>query len=504
MAIREDAAAAQTPDLAVRDGDATDRLISGVERTDVAIGPKDSALPVRCPALGNGGVLNLGNINKALFSPDGKSLLVRIETTDSNPAAAAMWIEIASGQSRVLGKKVADVEWLGANAALVTSADQITAVSLDGTILRTVATPTCTHAATPDGSRIYSISGPCTTYSGPLSVLDLATGTSTPLASNISAGSLAVSPDSRWAAYVSGSPTATHGVLSVVDAAGVSRAVTEPATAAQPHFASNDVLLFQSQNTTGAAQPSHWRYDLRTQKSQRMGDGDAGLTGYEVAADGSAVLLAKYNGDASPGELFHISLANGQATRLASDVLDFRPFQMPIRAFAFAGPSNRVVYVADSPSDAYRFRKITSVTSDGKKSVQLTPGQPVMISPFADRVAIVSIDDAVGTGTITVTSAAGDKQFVVDVAGSVVLAAFVPRDRGLLFVEGQDFQKLRHLSFQTGAVVTLNTWMNTKLPVYRLPVGIGVQSYPVDPNGCVTVVSGDMDQTGSRLVAIPD
>jgi hypothetical protein len=501
-----------SPDAAARDArSTTDLQVSDVQRVDVASpdvlrdASAPDTLPARCPLLARYGVLNVGHIKKAMFSADGRSLLVRIAGSDTRANDIATWIGIPSGESRGLSKDVRDVEWLGKNAALITTPDQLVAMTLEGKHLGSVAGSTCEHVATPDGSRVYYITGAYPCSSGPLNVLDIATGARKQIAESVSTSRLAVSPDSRWVAYVAFPGPSGQGVVAVVDATGASQAVVKPTSGTYPQFVSDTILLFQSYSA-GSSMPSLWSYDLGSRKSQLLGEGDLGLSGYEIAADRSSVLLAKLGSDGKAGELFRIAVVDGAGTRLAGDVLNYRTFAMPIRAFAWATPSKRVIYLSDTSSPSARLSTIASVTPDGKERVQLAAGQPIAISTFADRLAIVSIDGAQRTGIINVTSAAGAKHFAVDVIGSVASAAFVPRDRGLLFVDGLPAgnKRLRHLSFVTGAVVTLAEWSSSTLSLDSFPVGIRTQSYPVDPSGCFTVVDSDFDQSASRLVAIPD
>ena len=111
---------------------------------------------------------------------------------------------------------------------------------------------------------------------------------------------------------------------------------------------------------------------------------------------------------------------------------------------------------------------------------------------------------------ITIVSASGAKQFTIEVTGEVSFASFVPRDRGLLYVQTSvdkvlgTTSELRHLSFASGNVTWLAWWSSTTLPLYSYPLGIFSQEYPVDPNGCFAVVDSDFDSTASRLVALPD
>jgi hypothetical protein len=374
-----------------------------------------------------------------------------------------------------------------------------------------VQTRTCSHAATPDGSRIYYTHSDCDSVSGALSVVTLADGTSKQLTDRAATGSLAMSPGSRSAAYVAymdarDMPPRTSAVF-VNDASGSIYGVTGPASAWGPVFASDDILLFQSAGSDSPAS-TIWRHDLGTgSSSQALTEGDLWITGYQIADDGSGFLMARFPGYGRAGELYVAPLDGGSPVRLATDLLDYRMYSMPLRPFAFAPPSKRVLYIAETSSDASRSHGISSVSPDGSGLVQLARGSnAAVVSSYADRVAIVAVDYTLDRGTLSVVAATGSSQFSIEVTGNVLYTTFVPHDRGLLFVEepiGAN-KRLRHLSFASGKVTTLAEWTTSHLALYAFPAGIAFGGYPVDPSGCFTLVDSDLDQTGARLVAVPD
>jgi Tol biopolymer transport system component len=488
--------------------------------TDVAMaeagfdtaGPPDLA-PQGCTPLANRGLLNLGYIKQARFAVDGRSLLVRIGAFDSDVKDDARLIELPSGASRVLWSGVRDVEWLGPSRALVTTGDnELVAVALDGSTAATSAGPTCSHAATPDSLRVYFTSSGCDHVEGPLGVLDVVTGTRGQIAANVSTSSLAVSPDSRWAAYVAGSTAIDAGLVHVVDATGSITRVSGAAAVLRPTFASGQILLFQSQGS-GAEGTTVWRYDLANHATQALVDGDPGIAGYELAPDGSALLAAKLGSVSvgKSGELYLVPLDGASPVRLASDLLDYRMHSMVVRVFAFAPASKRILYIADYASDGGRSSGISSVATDGSAPISLSAsGFGAVVSSYADRVALVAADRTLGRSTIYVVSADGARQFTVEVTGEVSFAGFVPRDRGLLYVQTSvdsvrgTFSELGHLSFTSGDVTRLGYWTASKLALSNYPVGISAHEYPVDPTGCYTVVDSDYSSTAAILVDVPD
>jgi hypothetical protein len=527
-AVSTDAAPAGTPDLPVADtrpGDIAeaapppDLLPTDARPGDVATsdagadgGTAFDLPPAGCPALANDGVLNLGRAKQARFAADGSSVLLRLGAADSDASDVAIVVRLADSAYRVLGSGIRNVEWLGQNAALLTAADhsKLGVVSLDGEVLLTVPVETCSHAAPPDGSRIYYTHSGCDSVSGALSVVTVADGTSKQLTDRAATGSLAVSPGSRFAAYVAYTdprdmPPRT-GAVFVNDASGATYNVTGPASAFSPVFVSESILLFQSAGSDGGAS-NIWRHDLGTGSSRALTQGDLGITGYEIAEDRSGLLMARFPGDGVHGELYLAPLDGGSPVRLATDIIDYRIYSMPLRPFTFAPPSGRVIYIADTSSDAGRTNGISSVAADGSDRVQLgSGGAQAVVSSYADRVAIIAVDSTEGGGTLSVVSAAGASQRSIEVAGRVLYPTFVPHDRGLLFVDERTgaTKRLRHLSFASGNVTTLAEWTISRLALSAFPVGIGFGDYPVDPSGCVTVVDSDLDQTAARLAAVPE
>lgn len=476
-----------------------------------AVAPPDLG-PRGCPPLANDGVLNLGHIKQALFAADGNSLLVRMGAWDDDTDDDARLIQLPSGQSRVLGSGVRNVAWLGPSRALLTTRDNtLVAVALDGSAEHTSAGPTCTHAATPDGARVYFTATTCDHSAGPLRVLDVATGTVTKLAESASTSSLAVSPDSRFAAYVVPGAAIGTGTVHLVDAAGTVTQIRDPSSAFRPAFAAGPTLVFQAQDAA-SSEPTLWRYDLDLHVAQVLTPGDPGIAGYEIAPDGSALLAARL-GNVSAGrggELYLVPLDGRGPERIATDVMDYRIFSMVVRAFAFAPAIHRILYIADRANDGGRATGISSIGRDGGPVQLSANGMGAVLSSYADRVALSTVDRTLGRSTISVMSTVGASQFSVDIAGEMSFAGFVPRDRGLLFLQTVvdpvlgSVSDLRHLSFTSGKMTRLGTWTKSPLALDNYPVGISAHEYPVDPFGCYTVVASDLDQTASRLTALPD
>jgi hypothetical protein len=504
--------AAELPerDAAVPERDAAVPDIAGSDVVAEVAAPPD-LLPPGCLPLANDGVLNLGRIKQALFAADGSALLVRIGGADSDVKDEARLIQLPGGESKLLGSGIRDVAWLGRTRALLTTADNaLVAVTLDGDVVGSSAGPTCSHLATPDGLRVYFTSSVCDRGVGPLAVLDLARGSLTPLATSVSTGSLAVSPDSRWAAYVEEDTTAGVAPLYIVDSAGAATLVPEVPAAKRPTFASGSVLLFQLPNESVGRAVG--RYDLDNHDMQALAEGDVGIAGYEMTPDGSVLLVARpvSAGETPKLELYRVTTAGGAPVRVATDLVDYRIYSMVVRAFAFAPTTRRILYLADRSGDAGRATGISSVALDGGTPIELsTGGMAAVMSSHADRVALVAVDRTLGRSTLRVVSTRGEPQFSVDVPGEVSFTGFVPGDRGLLYVQTKtdaalSTSELGHLSFTRGKTTRLGGWQKSALALSNYPVGITAHEYPADPRGCYTVVDSDLDQTGARLVAVPE
>ena len=58
--------------------------------------------------------------------------------------------------------------------------------------------------------------------------------------------------------------------------------------------------------------------------------------------------MARFLDYGNKGELYLAPIDGGGAVRLASDLLDYRMYSMPVRPFAFAPPGKRLLYLSES------------------------------------------------------------------------------------------------------------------------------------------------------------
>lgn len=478
---------------------------------EVAVDVRDPA-PFACAALrplADKGLLTDRHVSQVLFAPDGKALLLLLLGAGTGDNNQAVLVSLPDGAQQSLGTGVDSAEWLGSDAVLLTTADVgLRVVSRAGKALRSLSRQICAHVAAPDGSRIYYVHD-CQYSTGVLNVLDVATGTDQQLDVAVTY-ELAVSPDSRWAAYVGYGPVgdaeSSPGILRVVEKGGTPYALPEQETTRSPMFLSDDLLVFKSVSDTYLSS-TFWRHRPGTNETTRLGAGVDSWNAYLRTADDTAFLMAKFSSStAEAAELDLVSVLKGTVTPLASDVLDFRKFQAPVQSFALSQPSQRAIYAYEARTGLLGF---ASVSLSGGGRVQLAPeASRALASPYGDRVAALASNHAFSaTGNqITVDSpTTGHGQFVI-VTDMLNTVTFLPGDTGLLFEEresdGSAWQ-LRHFSFADAALTTLGRWNTSKLMPHIAAMGIETATYPVDPTGCFTLVDTDLEPPGTRLVLLP-
>jgi hypothetical protein len=516
-ASREDVS---SKDTRAADAPTADTLPSDTPLAEVL--SADALLPDTAPfscaslkALVAKGALSPLHAKQVLFAPDGKSILLLVGSSSGGSDYDALLVSLPGGELRTLATQVSSAVWLGKSAVLfkVKADASLLATSLDGRTLQSIRAKTCSHAASPDGTRIYYTQD-CGASYGTGSVIDVATGATKQLSPRMATSDLAVSPGSRWATYVEYPPPSDAstplGTVHIVDQKGETYALSASESLRNPIFVSDDLLMLQSSGTDFLVSKI-WRHTLGTSEVKLLAEGDVGYDDYAWNADRSGFLLAKFPAPSSLiGELYLASLADGSLVQLGSDLMDYRMFEMRINAFAMVSSSQRAIYIADTRADANRTYAIATIALNGDDRLQLGPktGQG-LVSPYGDRVALVADKTSGSPGKVVVLSAStGAQQFVVEGNDSLVPVGFIPGDRGLVLVNYQTAEKkrqLRHLVFATGAVSTLAEWSSSNgLLTYSDPNGFSKQAYPIDPNGCFVPVDSDLDPQGTRLALLAE
>ena len=178
---------------------------------------------------------------RAALSPS-LARLALVTHKDNAPGDLQL-IPLQAGPGKTLATHVSRVQWLAHNRGLLALKvhGQSSSVpydllhfAADGSAGRALAAGLCGHLAVPDGSRVYVVGSCDYKQRGKLQVVDLKSGVINEIAPRVSASSLAVSPNGRWAAFVSElnpDPTCNQptGRCQVVDAAGKKRMLTSKA-----------------------------------------------------------------------------------------------------------------------------------------------------------------------------------------------------------------------------------------------------------------------------------
>jgi len=110
-------------------------------------------------------------------------------------------------------------------------------------------------------------------------------------------------------------------------------------------------------------------------------------------------------------------------------------------------------------------------------------------------------------GADTRITATGERQFTIENVVATYALSFVPRDKGLVFVDKVSSSanwRIRYLSFATGASATLTRWSTGPLMIFDSADGILTKTYPIDPTGCFLPIDSDLETGGGRLALLPE
>jgi hypothetical protein len=480
--------------------------------------------PLPCSAvrpLAAGGPLTARRTQQALFSRDGRALVL-VATSDTpipgSPSPGDLLIvTLPGGAVTTRENDVRSAAWLGnSDEVLVNrgSPPELVVVPLHADGSRLIARNVCGYLPTPDGSRVYVIRdcNAATILSGVLDEVATGSGIATRLSAAARPGHLAVSPSGRHVAYVappavSDASWSDGGVLHIVD--GTRDTTLSPSPAGSPAFVSDSLLLYHA-----APAPLYGPSDIYQhvpgngdQGSRLAANRHLGFGGYQISADRGWLLAARWS-DTSPwdNELHGVRLDGGGEVLLASDLLAYQLNSLGLTPFVFTADGHRVIYnVNPRPGDSGA--SIVSVAVAGGPIVKLSNGLAFTVSPFADRVAIIDrIPATQPTRVRVVVATTGAETFAIDSPDPIGQIAFVPDDRGLVFVESPSGgpSRLRHLSFADGNLSLLGEWSRSNLPKGTHPAAAFRSDLAVDPTGCYAVVDSDLPgAVGTSLVILP-
>jgi hypothetical protein len=459
--------------------------------------------------LADQGVLIRQRTRQVTFAPDRSWVALKVRS-ESPPGTSLpdqlLHVALPSGEVTVVSTAGGTALALGSTGGLLVIAGEDVVV-YENRRPRTLASRTCVQLATPDGARLY-VMRDCASGRGTLDVIDVASGTATTLARNVSTRAywtpdFSVSPSGRYFAFVAPSPDGgdSDPRLHVADRDGKVYVLAAQRGAAMPWFVSDELLLFGA-NTEGFPTPAGRLW------AHVPGSGDtsyplaragiaSGSNGYKVSADRRWLLgvddLHDDAGWGRAGLLYAIALDGSGERLLASTLVPFWLYEMAFDSFGWSGDGEWAICQA-KPTGVW------AISPRGAASAQLASSGWGRTAPVGDWVALIEDNRlrVLALGTM-------QEIFSLGTEGSLAAPNFTPDARGLLFVNAptSGAHELRYFSAAQANSVVLGAWTETLLDTYRVmtdPLG----RYPVDPTGCFTVVDTDLAPgPGTRLVLLP-
>jgi hypothetical protein len=471
--------------------------------------------PLPCTALHQlfgTGPLTARRARQALFTPNGRTLLLRVAGEGGAPDDL-LRVALPSSGVTTLVAGVNAAEWLskeGAGKLLLTRpGGALTAFALDGTAVRTLIGASCEHVSAPDGTRVYALHDcDAAGTSGVLAAIDVATGTTTTLSTAAAPHTLVVSPDSQWAAYQSGpgDGAAAVGTVHVVDRGNTDYALAFLAGTRRVAFTpANQLLFMTASDPDPLALADIYRHVPGSGSVLRVAESrNVGPAGYHLSPDGALLLAARFPpASAMLDELYAVHLDGSGETLLASNLAPYQNNQLGPSAFAFSADGRRAIYISNN------FNNTSSVSVFGGTITVLAAGTAFAVSPRGDWLAVI---DRIGPNravdTLHLIDAATNVETVAFDAATIEALTFVPGGRGLLFVALPDGgpQRLRQFAIASATAMTLVEWTTSPYwaPLYlagEMPASAG---YPTDPTGCYAVAVSDLGTApGTSLVPLP-
>jgi len=468
-------------------------------------------------ALADRGILTTLRTKQVTFAPDRGWVVLRVR----QPAPPGVGypdqlvrVALPSGELTTISNAGGTAEALGQGGGLlVAGADadgKGLAVYEDGR-LRVLASGACAHQATPDGSRVYALLDCDTRSRGTLAVIDVGTGTTTPVFGNVSSADVAVSPNSHWVAFIVQHSDAgtTTDTLHVADAMGSTYALPSQPGASNPWFASDELLLFAVGDSFSPSSSSELRGHVPgtgdTSYSITMGKA-TGLFGYKISADGDwllgAAAPASDSGINLTAQLYAIRLDGSEEVLLSSDLVAFWYYQMPVDAFSFTGDGKHAVFIGG------RLAKVWASDVLGTQSSLISNSGSFAVAGTGDQVALVEDSSSVRGGRLRIVALDTDRTVSLFESDAPLTAPNFPRDaRGVIFVRRPTTgpSDLRYMSPSRPESLVLGEWSDTLLDMRPGPYASPLGKYPVDPTGCFTIIDTDLAPgPGTRLVLLPE
>lgn len=474
---------------------------------DAQVPPDLLAPAVGCAALQPlaDGVLTSRHAVRALFAPDRGSLALRVKGEDPSGGSVQddlLLVQLPSGKVSPIISSITSAEWLRPGATLLVKVvregkEDLVVVGADGGGVRTLVQGVCDHVAAPDGSRVYVLRDCDEGWlrTGAMEVVDVASGASMRLAVGVFTGRTVVSPDGRWVAFMTTTPSdggSSKNALVVGGAGGQIETLSSQPGASNPWFLSESLLLFQGSSGIRGHVPGtgDTSYLLAANR-------DPGLHGYQVSPDRTRLLGATRTTAFGDDDLYAIRLDGTGELLLASDAFDFWSRDFGPRVFAFSA-GGRVIY-----NTSHDFG-VATVGLDGGTSTALSASASFLETPRLDQVALFEGTMLMPTSRLRLVDLeTGTDVFAYDSDGEIWTIGFLPSDDGLVFTEWRSPgpSRLRYASAERSLV--LGEWQSTQFTIDSSS-DPRLNTYPVDPTGCFTVFDTDLaPRPGTRLAILP-
>lgn len=484
--------------------------------------------PKACAALSGfaGGKRILGSPSRqVLFSKS----LDRVFLLDQTSSTSSVLTRVAlpSGPSTPLATDIHSIAWLKQDQILLAtrvkgsawSNYDLIAVDLSDDSQFPLAQGICGHRLSGDGNSLYISHGCGSDGLGTLDRMD----TSSPyapkttwLGSKVSPYSLALSQDSRLAAFVADTtfPTGCSGMgtATIVSTAGQKTTVSKDTVYNSLQFLRDGRLVLRASPDCGYGQSKLWVHSAQTglkvlteanSWTYRLGSEfwDPTLS-YAASSDGARILAGQESTHPAAGKLHGIRTDGSGPQLLASDLYPFWMTSMAFRACTFSNNGAWVLYtstVTGSPN-----------TSMGLTIIPASGGTPQLLastlysalydpSPTTSEVAFFEVqkNDARRLG-LAPLKAQTQSQTLYSTGQNPATLRWIPDGRGLVFVEmptgGQ--ATLRMLS-RTGTSTSLGTinpsWFT---PTYA--------PFVMDSTGCVIAFNRQTgSEPGTHLAYLP-
>ena len=319
-----------------------------------------------------------------------------------------------------------------------------------------------------------------------------------------------VSPNGHWIAYQTGdSYNVNDRTIVVADTTGSSYTIALAQNVSLLEFASDDLLVFQTDGLSGS--PG----DIR---GHVPGSGDTSFViaadrypgygfpcyGHQFSPDRTRVLAVGWSAPSDPSSvtsIYSVPLHSGDPLLLVEDWSV--PFSV-VQAFAFDSQGKYAMYVslsgyesaAQGPLPTY---EVSVVDMQGSKPRNLSNGWEFEVPPATSSVLLI---DTVADGRyrLRLTDLATGLDRLSYFSNAQVYSPTALRsDRAVLFAElDGDTRRSRFMSASHPQSLVLGEWDD--------PDNSGILTYAGGgyPTECFTVVNTELPSPGTRLVLLPE